>query len=527
MREESAFYRDWLKPKFESYCDLRGWKLPPVSAFECELDFESEFLEQQNRTLVTVIDDEEGSANSDVTMDTNSVSSKNPLVNYLREIEAKTEMKKRAKINAAYRRVQEQLKPKKFSQEQNSRLRELKVKKARRRRGSTWSPELASLPKEERSTFSLLGTSPRGARLPRAVTNLHKHGWISQMLVTVSLATTLLLTLNLDLIFGFSDTMASNDHGWGATILLDIATFVHLGLSAIVYFAFCDVAIVYCIDSLDLGMKSGKLSKKHYSENVRLMVGLFSVTLVMLSFLNATCTFASRVGAWYLICAFRYLKTSLAPTLDLLDSYGVIAVTWRYPYKIVGHLLFVAESLVMAVLGLLKTMFVDTNLMGDVNGFLAATVGGASTVSARSVIRKISTSSGAFIEHVLAVYEGDEEVTSWRANAIATTRFTLTYTAVFLFTLLMLFSTSTKKEKDAMEDSFSKLVSTPQRSPETSLRSLAPINEGVQLRLTSDEHSVTDAAASHVQSENASVSEGTRKRRFVSFGKRKTQTTSF
>lgn len=33
MRADSAFYKGWLLPKFETYCKEVGWELPPVSAF--------------------------------------------------------------------------------------------------------------------------------------------------------------------------------------------------------------------------------------------------------------------------------------------------------------------------------------------------------------------------------------------------------------------------------------------------------------------------------------------------------------
>ncbi|KAL3795525.1 hypothetical protein HJC23_009238 [Cyclotella cryptica] len=34
MREDVRFYRDWLLPKFRTYCDELGWDMPPVKAFE-------------------------------------------------------------------------------------------------------------------------------------------------------------------------------------------------------------------------------------------------------------------------------------------------------------------------------------------------------------------------------------------------------------------------------------------------------------------------------------------------------------
>ena len=33
MRENEAFYKEWLMPKFQSYCDHVGWTMPPVPAF--------------------------------------------------------------------------------------------------------------------------------------------------------------------------------------------------------------------------------------------------------------------------------------------------------------------------------------------------------------------------------------------------------------------------------------------------------------------------------------------------------------
>lgn len=38
MREDVRFYRDWLLPKFQLYCEELGWQMPKVGAFEIEED---------------------------------------------------------------------------------------------------------------------------------------------------------------------------------------------------------------------------------------------------------------------------------------------------------------------------------------------------------------------------------------------------------------------------------------------------------------------------------------------------------
>jgi len=34
MRDDRAFYKDWMLPKFQEYCDLRSWEMPPVAALD-------------------------------------------------------------------------------------------------------------------------------------------------------------------------------------------------------------------------------------------------------------------------------------------------------------------------------------------------------------------------------------------------------------------------------------------------------------------------------------------------------------
>ena len=57
MREEEGFYKNWLMPKFQAVCNIRGWKMPPVKAFELteqQLDLANDAAEakrNRNRSI--------------------------------------------------------------------------------------------------------------------------------------------------------------------------------------------------------------------------------------------------------------------------------------------------------------------------------------------------------------------------------------------------------------------------------------------------------------------------------------------
>ncbi|KAL7522504.1 hypothetical protein ACHAWX_007190 [Stephanocyclus meneghinianus] len=55
MREDVRFYRDWLLPKFRTYCDELGWDMPPVKAFEVsEEDLKAEEIFEGWRSADTL-----------------------------------------------------------------------------------------------------------------------------------------------------------------------------------------------------------------------------------------------------------------------------------------------------------------------------------------------------------------------------------------------------------------------------------------------------------------------------------------
>jgi predicted DNA-binding protein len=161
MRAESKFYKDWLLVKFEAFCREKGWEMPQVTVFDFEdesrfprigaagrdghrtramtggspnaflenlaaiMNSSSAMMHEQEPT-----EDEVSELSSHSGM-TSSVWRNNAIVQYLREMEQRTEAKKAAKVAEARRRAAERLKPKELSFEKQERLQELKT--ARRR----------------------------------------------------------------------------------------------------------------------------------------------------------------------------------------------------------------------------------------------------------------------------------------------------------------------------------------------------------------------------------------------------------
>jgi len=186
MREDVSFYQHWLLPKFESYCHELGWEMPPVGALavnEDDLDEEEYLIYHQLATRPSKGDDgstrEEninsfqnysrtasehnydtigvGVGTGELFNETRSlqpvmeshhrisrssrsvggqsfVSSKSIIqkpVTYFKELESKGEEKKMHAIAASRRRAARRLKASSFTDDQKSRLEELRTAKNR------------------------------------------------------------------------------------------------------------------------------------------------------------------------------------------------------------------------------------------------------------------------------------------------------------------------------------------------------------------------------------------------------------
>ena len=171
MRQQEAFYKGWLMPKFQSYCDHLGWTMPPVPAFtltdeELEMELAGSHRSAPLRSLSSIetVETIPSLPNStsapnlhdlypnesapaqpiDSASTISSVSGlslafdvrNNPISKLLRDMEEKTQQEKARKIEEGRQRTAARLKPKEIPEDNKSRLQQLKAAKYRKMRSS-------------------------------------------------------------------------------------------------------------------------------------------------------------------------------------------------------------------------------------------------------------------------------------------------------------------------------------------------------------------------------------------------------
>lgn len=438
MRQAKEFYEGWLLPKFQAYSELKNWTMPKVSALELsEEDQEKEFefiMSHQHKVKAPHAsrqeDDESTSSVSRLTIA--STITRNPVSRYLREMEAKTQAKKALRISSARQRAANRLKPKHLSEEQLLRLEELKDAKARR--------QLVI------GTEHSLTDENQVEKLP-IISSLHDHTTVTRVLTITTLCCLMTVVFNPNIIaLDLLDTFSGHSESLWLTILIDIIAIAYICCCAMIHFAVCDVAMVYAFGALDIGMKTGRQSKKYYSDSVQIVVAVMSAFIAAFGIGKALGDVLIRTMVWH---SMRGIRSSQA----LLENWqgGIGSHIPSIVVDVAGNGIGVFNFVVSNVWLMIKcftyifyTGVIDSNPVGKLVEVIATIVVKA--------IPSLSYHWETYLAHVYDVYEGTTAAPSWRIDAIETTKFLLTYTAVFLLTILVLFNASSRGNKRKNEE---------------------------------------------------------------------------
>ena len=481
MRQEEAFYHGWLLPKFMALCRTLYWDMPAVAAFNLnDLQLEEEFnwqeTHRQDYKHNSFDEPNPGSprdvpsqtesepcihSGDDISDDMSSVSgmtagtlfSKNPFSNYLKEIEQKTAARKARKLEASRQRATRRLKPKAFNDVDKARLIELKRFKAQR----------SDTPNTQRDT-SVIETSQQTVSLSSnssvldsaLLSELHKHDRKTQVTIICSLALMMFALLYIDILFGVRTTLASNNHTFSISIAMDIGTLVYLVVCGSIHFTFCDVALVYAFDALEIGMKTGRHTKKFYDGTVRMVVAMASAGFITIGIVRALSAIAFRNAVWYTILACKhgtdFLASSNKSLYELPFSHFLPSSLLTIPVTLTSLTVEGASFVLNAIKWilfifswLLELLLVRSNSVGTFLTFLACKVFEIMP-SPLNAFRK-------YVDYLHQVFENGETVISWRVHAVDISRHLLAYTAIFLLSILFLFTASAKAQKRHFQDS--------------------------------------------------------------------------
>ena len=459
MRQEEDFYLGWLMQKFKNVCRVRGWNMPPASAFD---------LSDQERYLAQAADKKRSKSTSTRTMklynslsednlneflsdstrrsetssfgqskgprlramhESDSISElsqsststfgsifrNNPIAMYMRELEMKTQLKKARKVEMARERAANRLKPKALDSESQSRLDELRAARERRTAGDKVN---------KKEVPSNGATSLKGEK--------HQLGMITKVFVILILVVTLFCLLYMDSFLEMYTTFEEYSNRKKDSIVIFLIL-----LSGTVHFTLCYVALIFTFSALQLGSIAGREARKFYSQNVHLIVGVSSGSMVFLGIAKASSIvmlrwivgqFFSKVG-WVL--HYLYQSTLFSFMGSLFPEVTESSLTSWKDY--LGR--------VFSPLQPILALFDNIILRGAVK------VAGSISFSLVSIWSRCI----GFVNESIGYYEGRVEVKAWREDAHTTTRVLLAYSAMFLLILLIFFNLAAKQARTASE----------------------------------------------------------------------------
>lgn len=473
IRQESAFYKGWLLPKFQAMCEVLGWELPAIAALEVP-DGADEGNGRRRRRRPLVVETRPRSIASEEEAETVGESSEaisgltvgsafrnNPIANYLREVEERTMRKKQEKISKSRERARNIIKAKEFSEDDAERLRLLEAVKRSREAGGRGAVPTASGRFVDPLDHSLKDD---------IIASLHEHSPFTRSLSTTGLVILTILVLFPEWLVGQGHFLTDEASSWWMAILVDIATFLYLGLCGLAHFVLCDVSLIYAFDALDLGMKSGFQSKKFYGDVTTMFVAALSSGSVLFSIAKALSEVFMRTAVYWCFAFGRFvysssewleeslLNSAIAQFIaSLIPStlFSFVAGLWSWGYAVNSKLFIVFFSSLRLAVGAFASIFLRSNRIG---GLLLKIWDGFAVVAAALLDRW-----NGYVHHVTEVFDNGKEVPTWRCEAIGTSRMLLSYTAFFLLTALILFnSLSRAKKAQAAKELFSTPTSLPE-----------------------------------------------------------------
>jgi hypothetical protein len=308
IREDVRFYRDWLYPKFQRYCDELGWQMPKVGAFEIEVDdllaegmgwIDDDVVNKATKVAEVIQQcgskEEEGFASLSESMSSSSNGRSKPLWT---ELKLRRSMSQDDKIAAAHKRVADRLQPEPFSESKVNRLNELKVAK---QKATAERPRTKIL---QRSDYSEMGEV--------------KH---SLLIFSCSLCSLIFLSL----LRRHSLFMIPTQLTYlAAHAFFDLSTII---LQAVILRALLNGVSLYAFENVDFGQKRLLKGMTHGKRLFTLRVKKIT-KYTSVSSLTASCLFGFPLGR-----TIRGVCSSPDINVDIMEDVSsamIVASSWRH-----------------------------------------------------------------------------------------------------------------------------------------------------------------------------------------------------
>jgi len=463
IREERDFYKNFLLPKLEGICKIRGWEMPPVAVFDlsdAQLEMAEAFKGKQNhksdKNALEVYNSNSADSNLDdflkysnesdndsedapkvrtvKDLDDMSDISKyssassfwrsNPISNYKRHAEEKAQQHKYREIQEERQRAAARLKPKTLDEDAKIRLEQLR--EARKRQKAR-----KALPVVKENVGAPPTVTEENS-MRRWKVSLASHGFFTKIFVLQFLMVFLFCLLYLEA--AFDKVIAVRGESFAMERLRDAATLAYIGVTGFVHSVFCHIAFIYAFTSLQLGAIAGRNTRRFYSEYTHHAVAISSSAMVGFGITKPILDQGLRFLLWNAYSILNYIK---------------LAFGEKTPDQVETVLSMILNAVLTAISATMRLTF-ESNILGR-------SIVTALKIKLRYIWSIISNPLSAYMEIVIKQYEGDLDPLPWREDAFFTTRILLSHSALFLLILLLLFNVSAKQARQAADvDSNSK-----------------------------------------------------------------------
>jgi hypothetical protein len=490
MRDEAAFYRDWLVPKFRNVAAQKGWDMPPVAAFnlsqaqqvEAKRILQKRTAKSQSfsqfdsgassddgpnstrstpnlyhsKPLDSKDDDDDDSVISSLSGTSQSIWKNNPIATYLREIETKTQERKDKAVQESRRKTAAMLRPRPLPVDKKERLQELKDhkfrKKASRQMSSSGSIDGFSLPPVDENDAGTVVTAATSRSVPYSPISaaLKGQGQWSRLWVVSALVLLLFILLHGD---RFLPSCSTLGEGKVAYIIRDSVALVYIIMCGVVHFFLCDVQLIYAFEAFELGMKSGEQVKTFYRGKMRLLVAAASGFMVTMSIGKAVLIAGLRAVIIWIFDQYQRLVAIYTNGDAQVQEEILVAVDEAFEvnatvvetdatelntgaYSSLFTLFTALCNVYFYLMGFIHAVF-DWQLKVFVrSNFLGRALESVTTRTYNSWLGAISSIGN----NIYPLFSGESGLDgpgfSWRDDAISTLRALLTYTAVLLLAVL-------------------------------------------------------------------------------------------
>jgi len=263
-------------------------------------------------------------------------------------------------------------------------------------------------------------------------TTLAKHGIFPRFVIMATLTSSLFILLSLGP--SIEEWIAAQVTTFNEGFRRDFVAVFYVSVSGWLHFMMSYVSLIYAFSALRIGSVAGREALRFYSQNIHLILGIFSSSLVAFGLLRATAISFLRWSICKGVIFLEFLSGHLSSGRTwIIQSLPETAIS---TYHVLADL---TAAVVQFTLTVFATIFewvmislVESNKLGrSISGIFCAIARLAGSGWSRASM---------FVHNSLEASQGRMELPIWREDVCTTSRILLLYSGTFLLVVLLLFT---------------------------------------------------------------------------------------